>query len=327
MGDKEGSNIRLSYSNILQAHFRNIGKAGQTSDTTLVSDFQYNLGTRYQLIWDTISSYINTSTDTDTTVASTQYYSYTPGTQSLDSVTITIGSVQYTLTPIYSQETWNYLNALQIQPTAIPQFFFPRQYDYGIWPIPTAAYTITTQKYYRDRNLLIADYTDGTATVTNGSATLTGVTTTFTAGMVGRWFTITDTAVPGQGYWYKITGFTNTTTMTLNRTWVAATATSKTYRIGESPELPEGAHILLPDGTASDFYSGLRNDPDTAAKWDNKFWTGSMQNTSRKLDDKNISAGLIGLVRKFKDRTRDNIVLRQPPIISPAYKIFASSIS
>ncbi len=217
------------------------------------------------------------------------------GTQSLDSVTITIGSVQYTLTPIYSQETWNYLNALQ--------------------------------KYYRDRNLLVADYTDGTATVTLDSTTLTGVSTTFTAAMVGRWFTITDTSVRGQGYWYRVTGFTSTTALTISPKWTQATATSKTYRIGETPELPEGAHILLPDGTASDYYAGLRNDSETAARWDNKFWTGTYTNTSRKMDDKNISSGLIGLVRRYKDRTRDNIVLRQPPMISPAYKIFAQTLS
>lgn len=322
----EHCQLRLTYTSILNAHFRNIGKANNTADPVLLADFNYNLGTRYQTIWDTLSTYINTNTDTDTTVNGTQYYAYPLGTQSLESLTVTIGSVQYTLTPIYDQGTWNSLNALQIQPTAIPQFFFPRQYDYGIWPIPTAAYTISTQKYYRDRNLLVADYT-GTATLTNGSATLTGVGTTFTAAMVGRWVTVTDTSVAGQGYWLKLTGFTNATTMTMNRTWTFATATSKAFTIGESPELPEGAHILLPDGTATDFYAGLQNDADKAKMWDNKFWTGSMSNISRKMDDKNITGGLIGLARKYKDRVRDNIVVRQPPILSPSYKIFAETIS
>lgn len=319
--------MRLTYTDILNAHFRNIGKANQTSDTTLLADFQYSLGTRYQLIWDTLSSYISQDTQTDTTVASTQYYKYPLGTVGMDSLQITIGSVKYTLSPIYSQEQWNWLNALQIQPTAIPQFFFPRRDDYGIWPIPTDAYTITLQRFLRDRNLLVADYADATATVTNGSATLTGVGTTFTAGMVGRWFTITDTAVPGHGYWIRVASFTNTTTMTLDRTWTFATATSKAYRIGESPELPEGAHAILPMGTAADFYSGLRNDVENAKRFDNSFWTGSMSNISRDLDDKNVTGGLIGMYRKFKDRDRDVIVMRQPPMLNPSSKIFAQTIT
>jgi len=319
--------MRLTYTDIKSAHFRNIGSPGVFTDTTLLSDFQYNLGQRYQLIFGSLSSYINQDELTSSTVASQQYYYYPPGTVSVDSATITIGSVKYTLNPIYDQGMWNYWNALQIQPTAIPQFIYPRKNDFGIWPIPTAAYTITFQRFYRDRNLLVDDYTTGTIALTNSSTTVVGSGTTFTPAMVGRWLVVTDTSVPGQGYWYRIGGYTNATHITLETYWAADTTASVAYRIGETPEIPEEAHIVLPNGTAADYYSGLRSDSAKATLFNNAFWTGDMNNSARDFTSKNVAGGLIGLIRKYKDRERDNIIIRQPQQLSPSYKIFAESIS
>lgn len=310
-------------------HYRNIGKAGQYGDVAILADFNAALGTRYQAVWGVLSSYINTDTPTTpaATVAGQQYYSYPVATQSLDSVTVLVGTGQYTLNPIYDQNTWNNLNAIQIQPTSIPQFFFPRQYDFGIWPIPQAAYTITFQRFFRDRNLLVEDYTTGTVTMTISDATVLGSSVTFTQAMVGRWLEITNTAVPGQGYWYKIASVTDATHLELSVNWNAATAAGATYLIGETPELPEDAHRFLAWGTASDFYAGLRNDSSKATWFDNMFWTGSGLNSSRDIGDKNILDGLIGLCRKYQDRTRDNIVIRQPRIFRPADQIFAQTLS
>jgi len=102
--------VRSTYTDIKKAHFRNIGKYNQFSDTALLEDFQYSLGQRYQMILGTLQSYINTEETTDTTVAGTQYYSYKPGVVNLDAVKITIGSFSYPLTPIYDQGMWNMRN-------------------------------------------------------------------------------------------------------------------------------------------------------------------------------------------------------------------------
>lgn len=319
--------MRLTYTDIKQAHFRNIGKANQFNDAVLLADFQYSLGQRYQMIFGTLSSYINQDELTADTVAGQQDYYYPPGTVGVDSATIIIGSVQYTLTPIYDQYSWDMLNALQIQPTAIPQFFFPKKDTFGIWPIPQAVYTITFQRFFRDRNMLVDDYSEGTVAVVSGDNTITGTDTVFTEAMIGRWFTVTNTATPGQGYWYRIGAVTDGTTLELETDWNSISSSGTTYRIGESPEIPEEGHVMLPAGTAADFYAGLRNDPDNATRFDNLFWTGSYVNSSRTEDDKNISGGLIGMLRKYKDRDRDVIILRNPDIISPTYKIFAESIS
>lgn len=319
--------MRLTYTDLKTMHFRNIGSPGQFSDATLLGDFQANLGQRYQLIYGSLASYINQDEQTASTVASQQYYYYPVGTVSVESATITIGSVKYTLTPIYDQYSWNMLNALTIQPTAIPQFIFPRKDDFGIWPIPQAVYTITFQRHFRDRNLLVDDYTTGTVTLTNGSVTVSGSSTVFTAGMAGRWFTITDTSAPGEGYWYRIGTFNGTTSLSLETSWAGSAGSSLAYRIGETPELPEEVHSILPWGTAADYFAGLRSDLAKATQFNNMFWTGDANNSTRDFASKNVVGGLIGLVRKYKDRDRDTIVQRQPSIISPQYKVWATTIS
>lgn len=319
--------MRLTYTTIKQQHFRNIGKANQFGDATLLADFQFSLGTRYQMIWGALSEYISQDTLTTSTVASQQYYYYPVGTVGVDSATILIGSMRYTLTPIYSQYTWNQLNAMQIQPTAIPQFIFPRRDDYGVWPIPTAAYTLELNRFLRDRNMLIDDYSIGTVALTAGSTTITGTSTVWTAAMVGRWFTINDPTAVGQGYWYRIGSWTSATSMELETDWAGSTASGITYLVGESPELPEDAHTLLPAGTAADYYAGLRNSNTSATWWNNVFYTGDGNNPIRDQDSKNVMGGLIGLIKKYKDRERDNIVIRQPGVISPTYKVWAQTIT
>lgn len=318
-----------TFTNLKEAHFRHIGKAGQYADTILMTDFKFNLGQRYQMVWGSLSSYINQDTPSTpaATVAGTQYYSYPVGTVGVDAAYITVGSLNYNLTPIYSQEMWNYWNSLPIQPTTFPQFIFPRKDDFGVWPIPQDAYTIGFQRYFRDRNLLVDDYTEGTVSITTGTSTVTGSSTTFTPAMVGRWFTITDTSVPGQGYEYKVTAYASATSITISPAWVPATVTSKTYRIGEAPEIPAEGHALLAAGTASDYYAGLRNDSVKATWWNNVFWTGDGNNNTRDLSSKNVAGGLIGLINKYKDRDRSVIVNRQPQTMGPYASIFSQTIS
>lgn len=319
--------MRLTYTDIKKAHFRNIGKAGQFSDTAILEDFQYSLGVRYQLIFGSLSEYINQDTLTAETEANIQYYYYPVGTVSIDAVTLEIGDYKYPLNPIYDQKSWDLLNAIPFQPTTFPQFFFPRQRDFGLWPIPSDDdWTITFNRFYRDRNMLVDDYTDGTVSMTAGSTTVTGTNTTFTDAMVGRWFTVTNTATPGQGYWYRVASVSTATSLSLETVWAAATVSNVAYRIGESPELPEDGHVILPAGTAADFYAGVRNDSEKATQWNNTFWTGDMNNGVRDIDSKNVSSGLIGLIKKYKDRDKDILVDKDMSMQNP-FNIWSQTIN
>ncbi len=318
--------MRLTYTDVNNQFLRNINQVSST-DTNLTNSFQMFLGQRYQLILAKLQNYRTQTSTTFSTVASTQYYAYPAGEVTIDGMFITIGSVNYPLQIIDSIFNWENLNAIQIQASAIPQFYFPRRDDFGIWPTPQAVYTGTLYYHYRDRNLLVADYSTGTVTMTNGSATVLGSGTTFTAAMVGRWITITDTTVAGQGYWYRISGFTDTTHITINTTWPNATTSSVAYRIGETPEIPEEGHRLLVDGVTADYYTFVRKDLTSAAPYENIFWTGDAGNPSRKEGDTNVAGGVIGLVNRYSDRDDTRLVKRRPRLSPLQYKTWATSLS
>lgn len=394
--------MRLSYTNLKNAHLRNINLVGST-DANILADFNANLGQRYQLILakladfrttleysfnvgmqatksgtaQTISSITSSGTTatvttsaahgystsdsisisgaspsgyngtytitvTSTTVFTytlaaslsgvsatvSQYYPYPAGEVQIEGMYITIGSVNYPLRIISSRMNWEQLNAIQIQASAIPQFYFPRQLDFGIWPIPQTVYTGNMSYRYRDRNLGVADYSGGTITLTQGSTQVTGSSTTFTSAMVGRWLTVTDTTIAGQGYWYRITGYTSATSITIYQPWTQATATtgSSLYTIGETPEIPEELHVILAWGTAADYYAGMRKDLTNAAFYDNLFWTGNPSNNSRKQDG-SITGGLLGAISTYSDRDNRHLIKRKPRLNPLQYKVWATTLS
>jgi len=309
------------------AFLRNIGQDG-SSDTTILADFNARLAQRYQMVFAVLRSYVTQSVKTASTVAAQQYYGYPLGLSKIDDVYITIGSVKYPMQIINSQHAWDVLNAIQIQPSTIPQFIFPRKADFGIWPIPQDAYTITFNYYIRDRSLLVEDYTIGTITATNGDATIIGDGTTFTSAMVGRWFTITDTTNADYGWWYRVSAYNSTTSLELENSWQGTTIlTGVTFKIGQCPEIPEEGHILLVDGVTADFYAGQRSDIEKATWFDNMFWTGQGNNNNRKLGDDTIKGGLIGLANRYSDRDPSGLIRRQPKIFPPEIKIWGTTIS
>lgn len=320
--------MRLTYTDLSNQFARNIGKSSFSAlESTIQSDFKSNLGQRYQLVYGILSNYQSVLTQTATTVANQQYYHNPAGYISSDNCYITIGSVKYPLTTVYSQATWDKLNAIQIQASVIPQFIYPRANDFGVYPIPQDAYTITLAYYRRDRNLLVDDYLTGTITATSGSATIAGASTTFTAGMEGRWFTVTDTTASGQGYWYRVKTYNSPTSIDLETAWQGSTAATLTYRIGETPEIPEEGHIALVDGVTADFYSGARSDPTKSTWFENKFWTGNGNNAKRDAGDKEIFGGILGLKKRYDGRDNSHIIGSKPRLLPLQYKVFASSIS
>lgn len=156
--------MRLTYTDLYNAFLQNTGNLNNSSDTNLVSFFKRHLSSRYQLVLSKLSNYATQQTQTASTVADQQYYHQPPGLVDVEAVNITIGSRDHNLKPVNSQSEWNRLNAIDIQAGSLPQYFFVRRDDFGIWPIPQDAYTITLDYHFRDRNLTTADYTTGTVT-------------------------------------------------------------------------------------------------------------------------------------------------------------------
>lgn len=343
---QSGINVTLLSSNVTQA-VTSITSSSTTATVTTTAAHGYSTSNVVNIFGANPSGYNGTYT---ITVVSTTTFTYTlsaaistsatnspsspyaPGLVSVEGGFITIGSVNYPLRPLLSRWNDEQLNAIQIQASAIPQFYFVEQDSFKIWPIPQTTYTGTIYYHYRDRNLSVADYSASTVSLTQGSNLVTGSGTTFTSAMVGRWFTITDSTVQGQGYWYRISGYTDATHISLGSltgpvNWGNASCSGATYNIGETPEIPEELHSILAWGTASDFYGGMRKDPENAAMYDNLFWTGSPTNTSRKEGDSNITGGLLGAIDLYKDRDNRHLIKRKPKLSPLNYKVWATTLS
>lgn len=316
----------LTYTDIKNQFYRNINLVG-SNDANILADFQSNLGSRYQLIFAKLQNYKTQQQFTATTIANQQFYSLPPQTVNIDSVIITVGAVNYPLQIINSQKNWDQLNAILIQASALPQFIFPRKDDFGVWPIPQDAYVLTFNQWSKDRNMLVEDYDIGTVQVTQNSITLLGTNTVWTAGMVGRWVTITDTSVNGEGYWYRITAVSDVDSLSMNAPWFGDNNSALTYRIGEVPEIPEEGHTILCDGVTSDYYSGMRKDLAAATWFNNKFYTGDGNNNSRNPMDNTINGGLIGMAKTWQNRSRKTVINRRPKLNPLQYKVWATSLS
>jgi len=298
--------MRWTYSDLRTQFVENTGNPGST-DTTLIAFFDRNLGPKYQLILAELANHkTQPPPQTASTVADQVYYHYPPDVVDIENVQVTVNSVKYPLDPVHSQSVWNWLNSLTIQTSAIPQFIFPRRDDFGIWPTPQAVYTITFDYHMRDRSLTVADYSDGTVAVTENSATVTGTSTTFTANMVGRWFQVTTNTA--DSYWYRITSYTSATVITLESNYEGATGSSLSYKIGESPEIPEEGHILISDGVTSEWWMGPGQDPQKGIYFNNKFWTGDGNNNSRSIE--NTNGGLLGMKKRYASRSNSRVIRR-----------------
>lgn len=246
-----------------------------------------------------------------------QYYNNPPGFVTVDGITIAVGTVgtsniiRYPLTLESSQLSWEKKNIVPMQIAIPPKNYFPRRDDFGIWPIPRTLYSANLYYHYRDRNLSVADYFAGSITVTNGSNKVTGSSTIFTAAMVGRWLFIDDPTVPGQGYEYRINHFTSTTQVELDSQWQGTTSSGITsYRIGESPEIPEDLQMYLADGVTGGYLKDVRKDMVNGQAFLNSFFTGDLNNASRQESDPNILGGLIGGMKAYSDREDQRIITR-----------------
>jgi hypothetical protein len=240
---------------------------------------------------------------TATTVADQIYYGYPPGLNVPESITITIGDVNYPMTPIYSQQDWNKLQQISVQADTIPKYYFLRQRDFGVYPTPQDAYTLTLVGNYVPTNMTVDDYVTGTVAITQNAQALTGTDTVWTASMLGRWFTPTDSNGVSNGSWYPISTFTNTTSMTIQGYYEETALSGSTYLIGESPELPEELHELIPYRAAATYMATIRRSAEKAQPLLNFFYTGDFNNPNR---NEKINGGFLGYIQQFRLTLGDN---------------------
>jgi hypothetical protein len=278
--------------------------SGSVGASTVANFIKQHINQRYHLIQRKLQNYIVTDLpQTCVTVADQQRYHYPPNIYPpILSATWEVGGIKYSLDIVDSQIQWNEINMIEFEGSTVPQYLFPIRDHFELWPIPqTAGETITLVCSMLDRDMTIEDYTTGTVTITNNSASVVGDATTWTAGMVGRWF---------QGnadqHWYRIASFTDTTHITLESVFEGSTVAGDTYTIGEVPEIPPELCELIPHGVAADFYAGPRKDFNSAQSHNNYFWTGDYVNSSR--DPRASAGGLINALRAYSHRGSGKII-------------------
>src|SRR3990167_4551197 len=220
--------------------------AGKDTSTASQTFFKQRINARDELALSLLPSYLSEITRTFSTVADQQYYHYPPNIRRVESLVITVGSVDYPLRPVVSQYEWDRMNALTVQSGAIPTRYFNRQRDFGIYPIPQAIYTGTIVYNIRASGMTRIDYTTGTVTATENSATVEGaggVAWSTTANVVpDMWFSLADSNGESRGGWYRIASITDADTLSLESVFEETTIAGSNYIIGECPELPEEGH-------------------------------------------------------------------------------------
>lgn len=265
---------RETFSTLIQTATDLVTDPTTTSTNSGISDSQTfikkQINRTVQEIQSRLPGRMTQRVQTALTVANQQYYYLPPDCRTIDAMTVTIAAKKW---PLQSMEIdrWLEVNRINFSGTAIPTYFFQREKDFGIWPIPQAAdntITLWYQRVYRDLSNL--DYTTGTVTVTANSASVTGSITVWTSAMIGRYFQTTN-----DGNWYRIATVPSATSLTLESVFEGSTASGEAYTIGESPEVPAEMHEYIPYRVAAAYYGGPRRDAEMAEKMLRYYYNGS----------------------------------------------------
>jgi len=252
----------LSFDKARQYCYDQIGTG--SSNTSAVTYFDTLMNFSYKWLLARFDRTEIEKTATTPTVASRQYYQVPPDFKRLMSAKVTVGSIDYPLTEVQSQDEWDRFNTITTYTSDIPSHYFVRARfglggsEVGIFPTPTSASnTITFVYKATERDLGIAKYTTGTVTLTNGSQTVTGSGTTFTNAMVGRYLTSTDAGA--DGLIYRISSYASATSISLEQYYAGSTVAGATYEIFQVFNLPEDMQMLPAYFALAEYYRGKGN--------------------------------------------------------------------
>jgi len=178
-------------------------------------------------------------------ISGTSYQSYKlpENFKKLSSFYVTDGDTRYSADLIQDEGLWQQINSNSTTLSSnYVQFCFIRRDRIELYPLPSTACTATIIYDSFSKPLVNDDYTTGTiTTLANAAVAVTASGSTFTTGMVGRYFKI-DT----DGEWYKIAAYGSATTLTLDSKYqgISIAAGTETYTIGQMPITPQETHEL-----------------------------------------------------------------------------------
>lgn len=226
------------------------------SDPALVF-FKTNLNLGLHEVEDKLESYLIEDSWTDLTEASVYSYPTLDRFIRLTEAYITIGGTQYPpMIQVFDEGEWQRLRA-NSSTSDTPTHLFVRGDTIEFYPTPaTAGNTITFQAELGKKDLSQDDYTTGTiTTLANGGVAVVGSGTAWTSAMIGRYL-----KVGAYPVWYKVSGVTDTTHLTLSKQYqgIAISAGTETYTIGEMPPIPDTTHMIPVWYALMNYYLGFK---------------------------------------------------------------------
>ena len=128
--------MKMTYTDLISYAQDGVSDTSSTIKTFL----KKRINERYELVTDKLNTWTQSLTRTFTTGtaagADQQYYYNPPNLREIESIVLTADSFDYILTPVYSQQEWDILNA-EVITASYPKRYFRRSNDFGIWPIPS----------------------------------------------------------------------------------------------------------------------------------------------------------------------------------------------
>jgi len=164
-------------------------------------------------------------------------HNYQPN--SLISIYVLQSSTKYFPKEIISTKDFDILSAVSSSASS-PQYYSIFNNYISFYPLPSDTSWEIHLKYRQTVKEMTADnYITGTITATNNSRIITGSGTTFTSAMEGRMISLPN------GLWSEIQTYTNTTSITLARSYEGTTTSGASYIIGDCPLIPDGFQEIL----------------------------------------------------------------------------------
>lgn len=277
--------------------------------TDALTFLKRNINIGQRILETELGSYYTEETINVTTVADTGTYDNPADLVKVKQAYVTVGSTQYNLEQIYDEDLWQALQATMISSyNDAATHIFVRRDSFEIFPgASSAGNTITLRYEAGGKTLQYDDYSDGTVSdLANGATTVTGSGTTFTAAMAGRYLKI-----DSDGVWYKITSFTSTTVVELDRNYQGTTISSgsEAYTIGEMPRTPATTHHIPALYAAMNYYLGYKQNENKAALY-KRLYDRDMEAAITAYHDRYASNYIIG---GYKQRLRRKYNPNYPP--------------
>lgn len=222
---------------------QNLAKSiSNLSDNSSVIGFKRDINAGTSRFLAKLSRPVDRQSKFTNMVAGQQYYQIPEDAERISKIKVPNGSttnIIRSMIEIGDEEAW--ININQTPQTGVPTHFFVKGFDeFGLFPIPGYSITDAIELVYEPKHTLLTadDYSTGTINVTNGNSMITGNGTLFTNLMASGNYVLQVTDGT-DGTYYRITGYTNATTLTIENYYQGLTNATAQYRIGQVSKIPE----------------------------------------------------------------------------------------